>query len=267
MASVARRFGAIVVASLVVGAITTVFAQTQTKSTETRQFEVVSVQGDKLVAKTADGTKEYTIPSDFRFTVDGKQVPLSELKPGQKGTATITTITTVHPVTVTEVKNGEVMQASGSSVIVKTPTGIKMFSPGDLEKRNITIMKDGKAVDLSGLHAGDRLSATIITEKPPHVMTQREVQATLGSVPAASATSGSAASTGAKSGSGTGGAKASAAPAAGAGAAGAGTGATAKPAASKTLPKTASQFPLVGLVAMLLLATGTMLTVARRRRA
>ena len=128
-------------------------------------------------------------------------------------------------------------------------------------------MKDGKAVDLSGLHAGDRLSATIITEKPPHVMTQREVQATLGSVPAASATSGSAATTGAKSGSGTTGAKASAAPAAGAGAAGA-TGATAKPATSaQALPKTASQFPLVGLVAMLLLATGTMLTVARRRRA
>jgi hypothetical protein len=35
-----------------------------------------------------------------------------------------------------------------------------MFTPGDVQKRNVTIMKDGKAVDFSSLHAGDRLSAT-----------------------------------------------------------------------------------------------------------
>ena len=87
-------------------------AQT-TKSTEVRKFEVVSVDGNKVVVKGADGAKEITVPEDFRFTVDGKQVSVHELKPGMKGTATITTTTTVTPVKVTEVRNAEVMQVLG----------------------------------------------------------------------------------------------------------------------------------------------------------
>ena len=83
-------------------------AQT-TSTTETKQFEVISVDGNQLVIRNASGTKEYTVPEDFRFDVDGKQLSVHDLKPGMKGTATVTTIKTVHPVTVTEVKNGQVM--------------------------------------------------------------------------------------------------------------------------------------------------------------
>ena len=155
------------------GLVGIVSAQQTTTSTEVKNFEVISVDGNKLVARDATGTKELTVPPDFKFMVNGKPVSVSEVKPGMKGTATITTTTTVTPVRVTEVRNGEVLQASGNSLLVKTADGIKMFNPGDMQKRNVTIMKDGKAVDFSSLHTGDRLSATIITEGPPKVMTQR----------------------------------------------------------------------------------------------
>src|SRR4051794_3467456 len=81
-------------------------AQTSTSTTETKSFTIISVQGNTLIVKLPEGTKELAVPSDFRFMVNGKALSLNELKAGMKGTATITTTTTVTPVTVTEVKNG-----------------------------------------------------------------------------------------------------------------------------------------------------------------
>jgi len=69
-------------------------AQQQTSTTETKRFEVIAVDGSNLVVKLPDGTRELTVPDDFRFTVDGQQLSVHDLKPGMKGTATITTKTT-----------------------------------------------------------------------------------------------------------------------------------------------------------------------------
>ena len=95
-----------------------------------------------------------------------------------KGTATVTTKTTLHPVTVTEVKNGTVQQVSGPTIIVKTAEGFKMFTEGDVDKRGVKIMRNGEPAQLSDFRAGDKLSATIITEMPPRVVTEKEVSAT-----------------------------------------------------------------------------------------
>jgi LPXTG-motif cell wall-anchored protein len=224
-------------------------AQQSTTTSETKHFQVISVEGNKVVAKLPEGAREITVPEDFRFTVDGRQVSVHELQPGMKGTAKITTITTVTPVTVTEVRNGEVMQASGSSIIVKSANGIKMFNEGDIAKRNVTILKDGKPASIADFHTGDRLTATIVTEKPPKVMTQRQVQAVLtGATP--TATTGAAPA-------------APAAPASAAATPAPHTGA----APAKKLPKTASQVPLLGLLGALSLAIALGLSLGRRRQA
>jgi hypothetical protein len=227
--------------------------QTTTSTQTTKSFEVLSVSGGQLVVRLPEGTREMTVPDDYRFTVDGKQLALADLKPGMKGTATITTRTTVTPVTVTEVKNGTVMQATGASVLVKTDQGFKNFTQGDLDKRGVKIMKDGAPVQLSDLHRDDRLTATIITSKPPRVMTEKEVNASLAAAPApgmAPAAGGSASTR--------------PAPAATSGAGGAGAGSAAAAPGARKLPKTASSWPLLGLVSAMMLVSALTLTLRRR---
>jgi LPXTG-motif cell wall-anchored protein len=210
-------------------------AQT-TSSTQSKAFEVIAVSGNDLVVKLPEGTREIRVPDDFKVTVDGKQVAARELKPGMKGTAIITTRTTVTPVVVTEVRNGEVIQASGATLLVKTDQGFKQFTEGDVEKRGIKLVKDGVPAKFTDYRAGDRLSATIVTTHPPKVMTEREVNATV-----------------ARSASG------------GAGAAGApASGSSSAAAPARTLPKTGSAWPLLALASVLSLAMGLTLTARRR---
>ena len=239
---------------LVVGAVvclaTSASAQQTSTSSQTKQFEVIAVAGNQLVVKLPEGTREMTVPDDFRFDIDGKQMSVRELKPGMKGTANITTKTTVTPVTVTEVKNGTVMQKSGASIIVRTEDGIKMFSEGDIAKRGVRLTNDGKPISLADLHAGDKLTATIVTTKPPRVVTEKEVQATLARETAAPAAPPAAAA-----------ARPAPAPAATSGAP------APAAAAPRTLPKTASPLPLVGLSGLASLLAAVALTVRRRRLA
>jgi hypothetical protein len=181
------KWGIVAIAA-VVGLVAAGAAQAQTHmSTETKSFEIISVDGNVLVVKGPEGSREITVPPDFLFTVNGKKMSVGELKAGMKGTATVTTTTTVHPVYVTEVKNGEVVKAVGTSVVVRTKDGYKMFSQGEVDKRGVRVYKDGKPVQLSDLRERDRLTAVIVTEGPPHVMTKKEVDATLAAEPAPAA--------------------------------------------------------------------------------
>jgi hypothetical protein len=236
-------------------AVVSLAQQTSTTS-QTKTFEVIAVYGNTLVVKLPEGTRELAVADDFRFTVNGQQLSVHELKAGMKGTATITTRTTVTPVTVTEVKNGTVMQRAGSSIIVRTDEGIKMFSQGDVDKRGVKMVKDGQPAQLTDFREGDRLSATIITSKPPKVMTEQQVNATLAAPSAASGGAPPAAAARAPSSSASRQAPApqattSSAPAA------------AAPAAKK-LPKTASSWPLLALASIVSLVMGLALTIRRR---
>ena len=153
-------------------------AQT-TSTTDVRNFEVISVDGNKLVVRDERGTQELTVPDDFRFTVDGKKMSVSELKAGMKGTATVTTTTTVKPVVVTEVREAEVLRASPISMTVRTADGARKFAQTELDTKGIRIYKDGNEVRLSDLKKGDKLSATVVTYGAPVVLTEKEVQAVL----------------------------------------------------------------------------------------
>ena len=239
-------------------------AQTTTSSTQTKKFQIIAVDGNTLVVKLPEGTRELTVADDFRFNVDGKQLSVRELKAGMAGTANITTTTTVTPVTVTEVKEGTVVKAMGTSIIVQTGVGYKMFSQSDIDKRGIKIMRDGRVASISDFRENDKLTATIITTKPPKVMTQQEVTATLAkNNPSAGAGAGTGAAgagtakpatTTAKPAASTAGAPPPPAPAA--------SSSGAKP---KALPKTASPLPLLGLTGFVSLFAGLALTVRRRR--
>jgi hypothetical protein len=231
-------------------------AQTTTSS-ETKNFEVLAVDGNTLVVRLPEGTRELTVADDFRFTVNGQQLSVHQLRAGMKGTATVTTRTTVTPVTVTEVKNGTVTHAMAGSIIVRTDEGYRSFTQGEIDKRGVKIMRAGKPALVSDFRPGDKLSATIITSMPPQVMTEQQVNATLAAA--------------APAGGGGGARSASAAPAAAASAPAdrsASASSAGAPAASggaaRTLPKTASSWPLVGLASVLSLAIGLGLTIRRR---
>ena len=244
-----RVISTLVLAAAVVCVSSAASAQTQSVASETKTFEVLAVDGNRLVVRLPEGTRELTVADDFRFNVNGKQLAVRELSAGMKGTATITTKTTVTPVTVTEVKNGTVAYSAGSTIIVRTDEGVRSFTQGEVDKRGVKIMRAGKPAQVSDFRQGDKLSATIITSLPPKVMTEQEVQATL-------ATSGGAAAGGAAAGGSGSGALASTA--------NSGSGAGTPAAAKKTLPKTASSTPLLGLASILLVAMGLGLTFRRR---
>jgi hypothetical protein len=234
-------------------------AQQSTSSTQTKAFEVLAVEGNTLVVRLPEGTREITVPDDFRFTVDGQQLSARQLNVGMKGTATITTRTTVTPVTVTEVKNGTVALRSGGSVIVRTDEGVKSFTQSEVDKRGVKIYMNVKPVQLNELREGDKLSATIVTSRPPRIMTEQEVRAST-SAPAAAAVPESTRAAAAPPA-----APAAAAPRPAPAPAPAPAAAPAPQAApARTLPSTASWWPMLVLASAGVLAMALVLTLRRR---
>jgi hypothetical protein len=154
-------------------------AQTGT-TTAMRDFEVLAVDGNRLIVRDQRGTQALTVPDDFRFNVDGRQMSAKELKPGMKGQATVSTKTTATPVTVTEVREASVVSTTGMSVTVRGADRVlRRFSQSELDKRGVELIKDGRLVRASQLNPGDLVTATFITNQPPTIVSETEVDVKL----------------------------------------------------------------------------------------
>ena len=249
MSRLFARVALIGVLMCLVGAVT--FAQTTTSTlTENKKFEVISVDGNTLVVRLPEGTREISVPDDFRFMVDGQSLSVRELKPGMAGMATITTRTKSTPVTVTEVRNGEVVLTSGSSIHVRTPDGqVKAFTQSDVDKRGVKILRDGKPATISDFRQGDQISATIITTRAPQVVTDKEVQAKLAAAKNPAAAAAPAAAPPAPSAPAPAPRPAAPEPA---------------PQEARALPSTAGSQPLIALLGLSSLLCGVTLTLRRR---
>ena len=163
-------------------------AQTKATTIDLRNFEVLAVEGNRLVYRDQRGTHEITVPNDFRMNVDGKQMAVKELKPGMKGTATVTNTTTITPVTVTDIKEAVVLSTTATSVVVRGPDNVRRrFTQSELDKRGIAIFRDGKLIQVSQLNPGDNLTAMIVSSQAPTIVTETDVDAKMAQAKAAPA--------------------------------------------------------------------------------
>ena len=243
---------------LLAAAVGVATAQVSQKTTETKgapmktthmrtvEGTVMSVNGNIVDFQTAAGGREVKVPDGFMFQMDGKDIGVADLKPGMKVKATITETTTVTPVTVTDVRQAEVLDTTGGNLIVRGPKGIRKWSSKDIAEHNIKIYRDGKEAQIGDFKKGDRITAVIVSQKPPETVSSRSVMRLRPRSP------GSGSRPGCRC------ARARACP-------GSGGRAGSRAGTRKKLPKTASSVPMVGLLGVLSLASGLALTIRRRR--
>ena len=238
-------------------------AQVQTKSststgqatteTQVERGEVVSVSGNDLVVKMEDGSLRHfsNIPESARVTVDGQQLGIHDLKPGMKLQRTITTTTVPKTITTVKTVTGTVWHVSPPNYVTLRleDNSTERFKIPEGQKFTI----NGQQTDAFGLRQGMKISATKVVEVPESVV-ERQMKVTgtmpppptpppsdqplliaVVAVPVAAP---------------------AAAPA------------PAPPSEqqAKTLPKTGSSIPLLGLLGVLALATGLTLRAARLTR-
>ena len=139
-------------------------------TTEVRTGTVVTVSGNHLVIKMANGeTREFEVPEGFTFNVDGKDIPVSELKPGTKLTRAITTTSEPKKVYTTMVRNGVVWHQQGNTVIITGSDGKnRQF---DNVPEWIKFESDGKEMSIYDLKKGHKVTATIVSESESMVVT------------------------------------------------------------------------------------------------
>jgi LPXTG-motif cell wall-anchored protein len=223
----------LIIALVAVVAMGASVAIAQTTTYEIKQGSVLHVYGNHLVVQMADGTvRDAEIPSDFLFEVDGQEIPVSQLKPGTKLTQTIATTTTPLVVKTTEVREAEVVQRIGQTIIYRDKLGQIHKLTGLPE--GFTLYRDGKLVPIEALAGGDRVTAHIV-HKEESIITEEEMKVA-GAAPQAP--------------------KAKPAPVA--------RPAAPAPAPAPVLPKTGSNLPLVGFAGLFALVFGLGIAAIRR---
>jgi len=161
---------------------TTATSGTATKTVTVERGTVVLVQGNDLIVKMDDGTIRHfpNVPESARVTVDGQSLGIHDLKPGMKLQRTITTTTTPKTITTVQTVTGKVWYVNApNSVILTMENGQNQsFKIPQGQKFNV----DGQIVDAFGLRKGMNVTATKIVEVPETVVAQQ--RSVTGTMPA-----------------------------------------------------------------------------------
>src|SRR5262249_43212676 len=209
--------------------------QTEAQGTSTHEVkvergEIVYVNGRNVVVKMEDGTLRHfdNVPDSVTFMVDGKPVNINNAKVGMKLEKQTIVTTTPKVVTTVETVTGTVWQVSPPTSVILT------LEDGNNQKFKIPkgqkFTVNGQETDAFGLRKGMKVSAQRVTEVPETVVAQ-QVKRT-GSAPPPPPTPSPDVPI-----------LIAAAPEAAA---------PAPAAAPATLPKTASELPLIGLLGVVL---------------
>jgi hypothetical protein len=238
-------------------------------SYEIRNATVVSAWENTVVYKNEKGeTRQITLPEGFKVNVDGRDVAVSELKPGMKVSATVKSVTAPVVVQTKTLKDAKVINNAGGLLYVKEADGIHSYNVPAGFRFDI----GGAKYRLEDLQQGQVLNATIVhTARGTH--TEQEVVAAAASDDAAKAAAAKAAADKAaadraaaeKAAADRAAAEAKARADAEAAAAKAAADAeAAQQAMAASLPKTATAVPMAGALGVLCLALGAALTLRRK---
>lgn len=141
--------------------------------TTERSGTVIYVSGNELVVKGNNGEiKHFTVPDSQMFNVDGQQLNVHQLKPGTHLTQTITTRTVPTTIRTVRTIDGRVWHVNPpSSVILTLPDGTnKSYRVPQGQK----FMINGREQTVFQLRKGMNVSATVVTEEPTRVVTQHQ---------------------------------------------------------------------------------------------
>ncbi len=130
--------------------------------TEVRRGTVLYAKGNSVMVREPSGDMLYTVPEDFRVHVDGREVPVAQLKPGTELIATITTVTRPRTVQTTQVIIGTVWEVVGNTLMVTLESGERRQS---VVPAGFKFIVNGEEISVSELKRGMELRATIIQEK------------------------------------------------------------------------------------------------------
>lgn len=137
--------------------------------TTVKNAQVVYVEGNDLVLKLENGKIEHmVVPANEKFTVDGRDATVRDLKTGSRLTQTIITTTTPRYVkTVQEIK-GKVWHVNApNSVIVSLPDGQNHHFR---VPAHATFTVNGQSKTVFDLRKGMTFEATIVTDSPETVV-------------------------------------------------------------------------------------------------
>jgi len=161
--------------------VTVAMAQVKTKTAEipgkttheatVERGEVVYVVGDDLIVRMESGEiRHFTVPDDAKAMVDGKEISIRDLRPGMKLERTITT--TSADKTVKTVQTG-----TGTVLNIMAPNNITLrFDDNSVQTFKIpkdqVFTIDGEKKTAFQVRKGMRVTATRIVEEPSTLISQ-----------------------------------------------------------------------------------------------